>query len=309
MVRLQYRDCLAVQYQLFCVNYGLFLFTNHQVLNYQEVLEENSYYLGCYGSKVDTLQFDSPTGVAVTRDDVIYIADAGNSRIHFLDQLGYELREPITISNCRLSSLAVNKKGNIITTDSQIIKVFTTDGLLSHNFLPMYNKRDQRPNISALAVDKDGNILAADIVNHRIQKFRIDGHFLGFIGGPAFLKTPSGIAVTKHGDVIVSEYESHQLKVFHHHGKSFNTLGRQGIGKAQFMFPRGLAIDNKGNVLVADTMNHRIQVIDMDGKYIASFGRLGSGLGSLDSPYSVAVNRRGHVFVADSGNHRITVFT
>lgn len=278
-------------------------------MTYKEISPENAYNLGCYGTKVDYLQFDSPSGISITRDDVIYVADTGNSRIHFLDQLGYEIKDPITINNHQPSCIVVNKKGNIITTDSQIIKVFTSDGLLSHNFLPVYNQRDRQPKISALAVDKEGFILAADITNHRIQKFRIDGHFVGFIGGPTFLRTPSGVAVTKQGDVIVSEYENHQLKVFHHHGRSFSTIGRQGIGKAQFMHPRGLIIDNKGNILVADTMNHRIQVIDIDGNYIACFGRLGSGIGCLDSPYSIAVNRRGHVFVADKGNHRITVFT
>lgn len=272
-------------------------------------MEENSYYLGCYGNKTDVLQFDCPSGVTVTRDDVIFVADKGNCRVRIIDQVGYEIKEALTMNSARPTALAANKKGNIITTDSQMIKVFTSDGMLSHNFLPVYNKKDKRPKISALAVDKDGHILAADITNDRIQKFRIDGHFVGFIGGPALLKTPSGVAISKQGDIIVSEHENHQLKVFHQHGKSFNTIGGEGIGKTQFMYPSGLAIDNKGNILVADTMNHRIQVITMEGEYIASLGRLGSGFGCLDTPRAVAVNRRGHVYVADSGNHRITVFT
>lgn len=240
---------------------------------------------------------------------MVFVADHGNCRVHIIDEMGYPIREAMTMNNTYPTALAVNRKGNIIISDSQIIKVFTSDGMLSHNFLPIYNKRDERPSISALTVDKEGHILAADITNHRIQKFHIDGHFIGFIGGPAYLRTPSGIAVTKYGDVVVSEYESHQIKLFHHHGKSYSTFGCPGIGRGQFMNPRGLAVDNKDNILVADSMNHRIQVINMDGQYVSSFGRLGSDRGCLDTPYAVAVNRKGHVFVADSGNHRLTVFT
>src|SRR6056300_583972 len=147
----------------------------YQVLNYKEVLQENAYYIGCYGNKIDYLQFDSPSGVTITRDDVIYVADKGNSRVHIVDQLGNEIKDPITINNHQPSSIAVSKKGNIITTDTQMIKVFTSDGLLSHNFLPVYSQKDRQPKISALTVDKEGHILAADIANHRIQKFRIDG--------------------------------------------------------------------------------------------------------------------------------------
>lgn len=218
-------------------------------------------------------------------------------------------REPIEFGSTGPLAIAVNKRGNIVVTDSQIIKVFSSDGALSHNFLPVYSKKDTRPEISALTLDREGNILAADRPNHRIQKFRIDGHFLGFIGGSMYLQYPSGLAITKNNDVIISECESHQLKIFHEHGKSFTVVGRSGVGKNQLMNPRGLAVDHVGNILVADSLNHRIQVIDSQGNFIGNFGRLGSGPGCLDTPYAVAVNRRGHVIVADSGNHRITCFT
>ena len=204
-------------------------------------------------------------------------------------------------------AIAVNKRGNLIATDSMIIKVFSSDGALSHNFLPVYNKRDSRPEISALTVDCEGIIFAVDRSNHRIQKFRMDGHFVGLIGGSMYLQYPSGVAVTKNGDVIVSE--RHQLKIFHKQQESLTILGCSGVGKDQFMNPTGLWIDRKDNILVADNLNHRIQVINSQGEFVNSLGRLGSGPGCLDSPLAVTVNSRGHVIVADSGNHCITFFT
>lgn len=254
------------------------------------------------------LQFDFPSCVA-SHNGFIYTADHNNCRVLVFDDVGELCREPIEFGSTGPLAIAVNKRGNIVVTDSQIIKVFSSDGALSHNFLPVYSKRDTRPEISALTLDREGNILAADQPNHRIQKFRIDGHFLGFIGGSMNLRFPSGVAFTKNNDVVISECESHQLKIFHEHGKSFTVVGRRGVGKNQLMNPRGLAVDNAGNILVADSLNHRIQVIDSQGNFMGSFGRLGSGPGCLDTPYAVAVSRRGHVIVADSGNHRITCFT
>ena len=260
------------------------------------------------GMRSVPLQFDFPCSVA-SHKGLIYVADRNNCRVLVFDSLGELSREPIEFGNTGPVAIAVNKRGNIVVTDSQIIKVFSSDGALSHNFLPVYSKRDSRPEISALTLDRDGNILVADRPNHRVQKFRIDGHFVGFIGGSMYLQYPSGIAITKTNDVIISECERHQLKIFHEHGRSFTIIGRSGAGKDQFMNPRGLSVDNVGNILVADSLNHRIQVIDPEGHFIGSFGRLGSGPGCLDTPYAVTVNRRGHVIVADSGNHRITCFT
>lgn len=255
------------------------------------------------------LQFNFPCDVSVNQKGHIYVADHANCRLVIINEIGELIREPIDLGNTHPTAIAVNKRGNIVVTDSQIIKVFSSDGALSHNFLPVFSKKDMRPEISALTVDKDGNILVVDQSNHRVQKFRVDGHFVGFIGGSTYLQSPTGVAVTKNDDIIISECGSHQLKVFHHHGNSYDVIGKPGAGKASFMSPRGLAIDNSGNILVADSLNHRIQVLNLKGEYVGSFGRLGSGPGCLDTPYAVAVDRRGRVMVADSGNHRITIFT
>lgn len=280
------------------------------MLNYTDVSPENSYSIGSLGTRSVPLQFDFPCCVA-TYKGFIYTADRNNCRVLVFDSLGELTREPIEFGNTGPVAIAVNKRGNIVATDSQIIKVFSSDGALSHNFLPVYSKKDSRPEISALTVDREGIILAADRSNHRIQKFRIDGHFLGFLGGSMYLQYPSGVTVTKSNDVIISECERHQLKIFHEqdHNKSFTVLGRSGVGRDQVRNPRGLCVDNMGNILVADSLNHRIQVIDSQGNFVGSFGRLGSGSGCLDTPYAVTVNRRGHVIVADSGNHRVTYFT
>ena len=255
------------------------------------------------------LQLNFPCDVCVSRKGHIYVADHANCRLMVINEVGELVRDPIELGSTNPVAIAVNKRGNLVLTDSQIIKVFSSDGALSHNFLPVYSRKDNRPEISDLTVDSEGNILAVDRPNNRVQKFRVDGHFIGHIGGPAFLQSPSGIVVTKNDDVVVSECANHQLKVFHHHGNSYDVIGKAGAGKGLFMKPRGLAVDNAGHILVADSLNHRIQVMTVKGEFVGSFGRLGSGPGCIDTPYAVAVNRRGHVIVADSGNNRVTVFT
>ncbi|KAJ7371773.1 hypothetical protein OS493_023111 [Desmophyllum pertusum] len=90
-------------------------------LNYSEVLEENSYSLGSLGMRSVPLQFDFPCCVA-SHKGLIYVADRNNCRVLVLDSVGELSREPIEFGNTGPLAIAVNKRGNVIVTDSQIIK-------------------------------------------------------------------------------------------------------------------------------------------------------------------------------------------
>lgn len=176
--------------------------------------------------------------------------------------------------------------------------------------LPVYSKNDRRPELSAIAFDKQGRIYVADKANHRIQKFSFDGNFLCFIGSSEDLHRPMGIVATMAGDVIVSEFDRHCLKVFSREGLVHSrTIGAMGIGIGKFVHPRGLALDRQENIVIADSHNHRVHVVSSDGEYVGAFGTIGGDPGCLDTPYDVAVDACGNVIVADTKNHRIQTFT
>ena len=79
---------------------------------------------------------------------------------------------------------------------------------------------------ASVAVDGDGNIIVADIFNHRIRKISPDGN----------VSTLAGSGEAGFGD-------------------------GQGA-QAHFCSPGGVAVDGDGNIIVADMNNHRIRKID-----------------------------------------------
>ena len=76
-----------------------------------------------------------------------------------------------------------------------------------------------------VAVDGEGNIIVADMDNHRIRKISPDGN----------VSTLAGSGSADFGD-------------------------GQGV-EAHFRYPWGVAVDGEGNVIVADAENHRIRKV------------------------------------------------
>ena len=131
-----------------------------------------------------------------------------------------------------------------------------------------------------VAIDRDGNILIADALYHRIRRV-----------------TPDGTITTIAGNGIPS------------------FLGDGGPATAaNLQYPTGVALDHDGNVFIADAANHRIRRIDPDGTITTVAGTGGAGFAGdggpatearLHKPTGVAVSRKGELFIADEYNHRI----
>ena len=103
--------------------------TTPQLLDYGEITEREATVIGRKGKRSSPPQFKLPTSVAVDRLGRIYVADYGNGRIQILDASGKMAREPLNIGGkCRPCALAVSAHGDLVMTDSQIIRVFSRTG-------------------------------------------------------------------------------------------------------------------------------------------------------------------------------------
>jgi sugar lactone lactonase YvrE len=197
-----------------------------------------------------TLNF--PVGVATDTAGNVYIADAGNNVVRF-----------------------VNATTNIITT-------------VAGNGNPGY-AGDGGPAIratlnypAALAVDSAGNLYIADTDNAVIRKVDtkntintiIGDHAYGFggDGGPALqatLTNPFGLAVDSAGDVWVADYWNNRIRMYAAATAIFNTVVGNGsvydglaATSGSLYFPRGPALDSQGNLYITDTNNNRIRVVN-----------------------------------------------
>ena len=87
---------------------------------------------------------------------------------------------------------------------------------------------------------------------------------------------------------------------------TWQTIGAQGGGIAQFHFPKEVAVDASGHIYVADASNNRIvRMDDMSGANWTSLGSYGNGANQFSNPFGVAVDGTGRIYVADASNNRI----
>ena len=198
-------------------------------------------YLGD-GGPATLAQLNGPTGVAVDAAGGILVVDASN----------------------RVRRVAY---GTITTIAGSGVAGHVSEGLpLPEDGGPAIDAQMNNP--IGVALDRDGNILIADALYHRIRRV-----------------TPDGTITTIAGNGIPS------------------FLGDGGPATAaNLQYPTGVALDHDGNVFIADAGNHRIRRIDPDGTIttVAGSGVAGfAGDGGpatearLHKPTGVAVSRKG----------------
>ena len=193
--------------------------------------------------------FSEPFGVAVARDGVIHVSDAGES---------HRIRR--------------------ITPDGMV----TTFVGAGRGFADGLGAAARFSTPSAIAFGPDGTLYVADTGNHAIRRVTPEGDVTtiagdgvaGYVDGPASqarFNGPVGVAVDGAGRVIVADTYNDRIRVIDTDGE-VRTLagGLPGFTdgtpfEARFDTPCGVAVDGRGRVLVADTGNGLVRRIDPDG--------------------------------------------
>ena len=254
--------------------------------------------LGAFGSKgAGDGQFLWPAGIAVDRDETVYVSDEGQHTINRFDHEGRFL-----------GRWGAHGDG---------------DGELN------------RP--SGIAFDADDNLYVSDTLNHRVQKFTRDGAFLasfgGYGSGEGELDMPWGVTVDELGDVYVVDWRNDRVQKFSGSGEPVLSIGSSGSGDGQLNRPAGVEVDPHGDIYVADSGNDRVQLFDERGEYVQKF--LGDGtlsksgrtymlanarpmrlraMADLDQtkllrgPRAVRVDDRFRMYIPDYGTYRVQVY-
>ena len=180
-------------------------------------------------------QFLCPGGLALDKDENVYVSDQSIHKIVMFDKDGGFL----------------GKWGESGSADGQL----------------------NRP--SGLAFDKDDNLYISDTLNNRVQQFSKDGKFIKAWGekgsGESQLNMPWGITVDKDGDVYVADWGNDRIQKFSSDGKYLASFGKSGDGKDALNRPSDVAVDKDGDVYIADWGNNRVQVYEPNGTYLVTF--------------------------------------
>jgi DNA-binding beta-propeller fold protein YncE len=218
------------------------------------------------------------TGIAVSANGNIFVADVSNGCIHVFSSIGawlFDIGDKKMFPG-DIRGVAVNDSlGRLYVANSQLGTIDVFD--LSGNELFSFGSLGEGPGQFAdgareLAITPDGDVWAADYADRRVEEFTADGSYLGDFPEPPQDPDPAGLAN-----------------------------------------PHGVAIDPaNGDVLVADNWNQRIQRFAPDGTLLQVYGHRGTFLpDGMNYPRSIAVDpATGNVWVANyEGNPDLVVYT
>ncbi|MEC9019211.1 MAG: NHL repeat-containing protein [Nitrospinota bacterium] len=235
-------------------------------------------------------ELSPPSGLCLTQEENILLADDFNHRIQVYDQ-----------------------QFNLVT-----------------NFGEKGKDIGQLQYPKGLALDKEGNIFVADSWNHRVQKFDPQGKVLQSFGScgddKGELNEPYDILVDTSGTLIVVERYNHRIQFFDMDGKSLGWVGQRGttleekladlyetpsdlIAPPLFEFPTSIARDSCGNFFVTDSGNHRIHKFNNRWEKILTFGESGTEPGQFQYPLCISIASNDLLYIADLNNNRIQIFT
>jgi DNA-binding beta-propeller fold protein YncE len=217
--------------------------------------------------------FRSPIGIAVDRDDNIYVSDSVLGKIFVFDARG-KFRRYIGAIN---ETESFFKRPTGITIDQQRGEIYIADTL-----------RDK--------------IYVTDLEGHPLREFGSRG------AGPGEFNFPTEVAV-RGDEVFVVDAMNFRVQIFDGQGQWRAQLGSEGASTGRIFRPKGIALDSEGNIYLVDALFELVQVFNRSGSLLYYFGQTGGETAhSFQLPSGIWIDGSNHVYVADSYNHRVDMF-
>jgi streptogramin lyase len=151
-----------------------------------------------------------------------------------------------------------------------------------------------------------GDVLVADSMNNRIEKFGPTGKFLHTFGSggskPGQFSSPQGLGLNHAGDIYVGDGFNKRVQEFSPKFKFIRQFGTFTDGAGD------LAVAPNGDVYVAD--GPFIRHFTGKGAHLGDFGGTGTGPGQFNSIVAgLAVGPKGKVWAGDYSGGRVEAFT
>lgn len=208
----------------------------------------------------------APVGVALDKDNNLYVSDAQQATIFKYSRSGEFLRELDGKGNLRRpAGIAIKSNGDKVVADALADKVFIfdkDDNLRGELTGVDFKEKFNRP--TYVAVDRLDNVYVTDTMNFTVRVFDAMGRFLrnqGQIGdAPGSFARPKGVATDSDNNLYVVDSIFGNFQIFDQKGRLLLYLGQEGALPGDFMLPSGIFIDRNDRIYISDTFNHRIQV-------------------------------------------------
>ena len=218
-------------------------------------------------------EFHQVAGVAVDKDDQVYLFNRSSHQLMIFDRQGGFVRawdERFTNPH----GIHIGADGNVYLADrdAHVVLKYSPEGKL---------------------------LLTLGTKGHPSDTGAIEGFMVEKAGEPFNL--PTGVAVNEDGDIFVSDgYGNCRVHKYSADGALLASWGSPGKNNpSDFHLPHGVGIDNEGRLLVCDRENHRIQIFDQEGEFLAMWT-------GFRQPCDVTVGPNGEAYVPELG-HRFSI--
>ncbi|KAI0981085.1 hypothetical protein GJ496_003628 [Pomphorhynchus laevis] len=242
---------------------------NRLVQDVQRQTMEYHCKFGEYGSLFG--QFTAASGVAVSLESDIIVADMDNHRIQIFDKNGqykfnFGERGKLDGQLMYPSRVAVCKNTNdIIVTErnpTHQVQIYDQAGTFLRKFGSTVLQHPR-----CVCVDPFGNIIVAECKVMRVFIFDRCGKVINRFNCSKQLQFPTSICVNDKREIFISDNMAHYVKVFNYDGRLIRTIGGKGITN----FPIGVNLDNSSNILVSDNYSHfNLTMFSQSGKLLAA---------------------------------------
>ena len=285
-----------------------------------------SHYIGRQGGA--GTGFTAPIGVAVGKNDMLYVANRNNPRItkttldqEFIKEFGRGTGSPEKVGPYESrkmwwTAIGLDKDENVYITDEWYngVMVFDSEGELLKTWGEQGEEEGKLNGPSGLAFDAEDNVWIVNSLNSRIQKFTRDGQYLGGFGkkgsGEGELDMPWGITIDNEGDIYLADWNNHRVQKFSTGGTHLLTFGsgrktgvspdggtpyshnfqsHVAVNPRDLNHPTGMAVDGDGDVYVMDWMNERVVIFDAKADPVTTLRGDATGL-SKWAELSMAAN-------------------
>ena len=248
-------------------------------------------------------EVNHPRGLALDEpNQLIYIADGGNSRIQvvsfagkFLKRFGQEILQfPLGI--------AVTED-NVFVTDSDLhalLQFSKKDYKLVRRTGTEGRGEGQLNYPSGICIDYNGDVFIADTNNNRVSVFSKDLNFLKHLFTQR-LRYPRDVKVTPNS-VVLLDGSLNCIHFFSRSGaylRSCVTQGEDGM----VCFPDFFCLDPAGNILISDYFHNNIKILSPSGQLMHTIGKEGHGRGELFFPYGICLSQTGTIFIVSRSDN------
>ena len=223
------------------------------------------------GKKLRTIKhtFQYPRGIAVDKEDNIFVSDRGRHCVYKLDKDGNQLKiigkrgTGIGEFNYPRGVAFIGEHVFVCDKDNHRIQVFSRE-LEFEKIIGSHGTRNgQFDNVYDIGQDEAGNLYVCDFGNHRIQVLNNEGKFCYSFStkgkGNGQLDRPAGVCVSDQF-VYVSEHSISRVSVFDRKGQFVSSFGNRGSAEGCFCDPYILRVDKDGVLYVCDYSNNRVQL-------------------------------------------------